>query len=324
MASERLALGMDVGGTKTAAAIIDERGRVLGQGVGAPGNVNFVTLAQAEEAFTTALETARKMAGIEVLKTEINIIGIEPEPDPLRRIITKLTGCERILHKKEGECSLVGGLLEPVGVSLIAGTGSVGWGRNKQGRTHMTGSWGTIGDEGSAYDMARQGVNAAFWAEDGRGPQTKLLDNLKQDFGVNMIREAVTPIYQNPDVRKNFAALSRIVMQTADEGDAVAQGIIQNCAEELARLITAAARVLEMEKEPYRVAATGGLVNKGGPFFEMVRAELKKTHPQAELVVPRYEPVIGAALIGLQELGIPWDADVKRNLEESVPKTRPG
>ena len=79
-----------------------------------------------------------------------------------------------------------------------------------------------------------------------------------------------------------------------------------------------------MDKEPYSVAATVGLVNKGGSFFEMVRAEVKKTHPQAELVVPKYEPVIGAALIGLQELGLPWDADVKKNLEESVPKTRPG
>jgi len=324
MANERLSLGMDVGGTKTAAAIIDARGRVLGQGVGASGNINFVTLAQAEESFTTAIETALKMAGIDELKTAINIIGIEPEPNPLRQIIAKLTGCDRILHKKEGECSLVGGLLEPVGVALIAGTGSVGWGRNKQGRTHMTGSWGTIGDEGSAYDMARQGVNAAFWAEDGRGPQTKLLDNLKQHFGVSLIREAVTPIYQNPDVRKNFAALSRNVMQTAEEGDAVAQGIIQNCAEQLALLITAAARVLEMDKEPYGVAATGGLVNKGGPFFEMVRAEIKKAHPQAELIVPKYEPVIGAALIGLLEIGIPWDAEVKKNLEESVPKTRPG
>jgi N-acetylglucosamine kinase-like BadF-type ATPase len=324
MANDRLSLGMDVGGTKTAAAIMDERGRVLGQGVGESGNINFVTLAQAEEAFTTAIETSRKMAGIDALKTEINIIGIEPEPDPLRKIIAKLTGCDRIIHKKEGECSLVGGLLEPVGVALIAGTGSVGWGRNKEGRTHMTGSWGTIGDEGSAYDMARQGVNAAFWAEDGRGPQTKLLDNLKEHFGVSMIRDAVTPIYQNPDVRKNFAALSRNVMKTAEEGDAVAQGIIQDCAEQLARLITAAARVLEMDKEPYGVAATGGLVNRGGPFFEMVRAEIKKTHPQAELVVPKYEPVIGAALIGLQEMGVAWDDEVKKNLEESVPKTRPG
>jgi len=319
----RLVLGMDVGGTKTAAAIMNERGVVLGQGVGASGNINFVTLAQAEESFTSAIEAARRMAGVEVLKTEINIIGIEPEPDPLHPIITRLTGCDRILHKKEGECSLVGGLVEPVGISLIAGTGSVGWGRNKQGRTHMTGCWGTIGDEGSAYDMARQGVNAAFWAEDGRGPQTKLLDNLRQYFGVRLIRDAVTTIYQNPDVRKNFAALSRIVMQTADEGDAVAKGIIRNCAEQLALLITTAARVLEMDKAPYHVAATGGLVSRGGPFFEMVRDEIKKTHPQAELLNPRFEPVIGATLIGLQQLGIPWDADVAKNLEESAARTMP-
>ena len=323
MASDRLVLGMDVGGTKTAAAIMNEQGVVLGQGVGASGNINFVTLEQAEQSFTEAIGGAREMAGLDVLRTEINIIGIEPEPDALHPIIQKLTGCDRILHKKEGECSLVGGLVSPVGISLIAGTGSVGWGRNKEGRTHMTGCWGTIGDEGSAYDMARQGVNAAFWAEDGRGPETKLLDNLRKHFGVELIRDAVTTIYQNPDVRKNFAALSHTVMQTANTGDPVAKGVIRDCSEQLALLITTAARVLGMDKEPYRVAATGGLVSRGGPFFEMVRADIKKTHPQAELETPKFEPVIGAALIGLQELGIAWDAEVVRNLEESVLRTMP-
>jgi len=323
MTDERIVLGMDVGGTKTAAALMNERGVVLGQGVGASGNINFVTLEQAEQSFTDAIGGARKMAGLDALKTEINIIGIEPEPDALHPIVKKLTGCERILHKKEGECSLVGGLVSPVGISLIAGTGSVGWGRNKEGRTHMTGCWGTIGDEGSAYDMARQGVNAAFWAEDGRGPQTKLLDNLREYFGVKLIRDAVTTIYQNPDVRKNFAALSRLVMRTADQGDPVAKSIIRNCAEQLALLITTAARVLGMDKDSYRVAATGGLVSRGGPFFEMVRADIRKTHRQAELETPKFEPVIGAALIGLQELGIAWDAGVVSNLEESVPKTMP-
>lgn len=323
MAGERLVLGMDVGGTKTAAAIVNERGVVLGQGVGESGNINFVTLEQAERSFAQAIGQAREMAGLDRLQTEINVIGIEPEPDPLHPIIKQLTGCDRILHRKEGECSLVGGLVSNVGISLIAGTGSVGWGRNKEGRTHMTGCWGTIGDEGSAYDMARQGVNAAFWAEDGRGPDTRLLDNLKAHFGVSQLRDAVTTIYQNPDVRRNFAALSRIVMRTADEGDPVAQRIIQNCAEQLALLVTTAARVLGMDKEPYRVAATGGLVSKGGPFFEKVRAEIKKVHPQAELELPKFEPVIGAALIGLQELGIAWDEEVVKNLEESVPRTMP-
>ena len=321
--ADQLVLGMDVGGTKTAAAIMDEHGVVRGQGIGASGNINFVTLEQAEESFTDAIEAARKMAGLQRLVTEINIIGIEPEPDVLHPIIGKLTGCNRILHKREGECSLVGGLVEPTGISLIAGTGSVGWGRNKDGRTHMTGCWGIIGDEGSAYDMARQGVNAAFWAEDGRGPGTKLVGNLCRHFGVEVMRDAVTPIYQNPDVRKNFAALSRIVMQTADDGDAVAKKIIGECARHLALLITTCARVLGMEKEPYRVAATGGLVSRGGPFFEMVAAEIRKDHPKAELRTPKFEPVIGAALIGLQELGIAWDAGVVSNLEESVPGTAP-
>lgn len=320
----RIVLGMDVGGTKTAAALVNDQGVVLGQGVGASGNINFVTLEQAEQSFTEAIESARKMSGLDTLKTEVNIIGIEPEPDALHPIIKKLTGCDRIIHKKEGECSLVGGLAEPTGISLIAGTGSVGWGRNKEGQTHMTGCWGTIGDEGSAYDMARQGVNAAFWAADGRGKPTLLLERMCQHFGVTEMRDAVTDIYQNPDVRRNFAALSRIVMKCADDGDPVARAIITDCSRQLALCITACAEWLHMEHEPYRVAATGGLVSRGGPFFEMVRWEIKQKHPQAELVLPKFEPVIGAALIGLAELGVAWDDKIIANLKESVGRTQPG
>jgi N-acetylglucosamine kinase-like BadF-type ATPase len=137
------------------------------------------------------------------------------------------------------------------------------------------------------------------------------------------MRDAVTDIYQNPDVRRNFAALSRIVMKTADDGDPVARAIITDCSRQLALCITACAEWLHMEHEPYRIAATGGLVSRGGPFFEMVRWEIKQSHPQAELVIPKFEPVLGAALIGLAELGVAWDAKVIANLEESVGRTQP-
>ena len=65
----------------------------------------------------------------------------------------------------------------------------MGWGRNKQGQTHVTSCWGIIGDEGSAYDLARRGVNAAFWATDGRGPKTKLCEALCEKFEVEKVQD---------------------------------------------------------------------------------------------------------------------------------------
>ena len=323
MTTEKVVLGMDVGGTKTHAILIDTQGRVLGQGIGASANINFVTLEQAQASFGDAIGAAQKQAGLDTLNVELAIVGIEPEPDPLHPFLEKIAHPKKIIHKKEGECSLVGGLVEPTGVSLIAGTGSVGWGRNKQGQTHMTSCWGTIGDEGSAYDLARRGVNAAFWAADHRGPKTKLTDALCAHFKVKEVRDFVTPIYQNPDVRKNFAALSRIVMKVAQQNDPVAVEVIKQGAKSIALIISTCAEVLQMHQEPYRVAATGGLVSSGGWYFDLSQEELAKTHPNAKMVTPRFEPAIGAGLIGLAELGIKWDDALVKNLETSVKQTQP-
>ena len=318
MAVNEIVLGFDVGGTKTHAVLVDTKGEVLGQGFGSSGNINFVTLEQAENSFNDAITQAQDHAGIQHLKVAQVIIGIEPDPSPLFPFIQKTAGTHKILHKKEGECSLVGGLVETTGISLIAGTGSVGWGRNKKGETHVTSCWGTIGDEGSAYDIARRGVNAAFWATDGRGPQTKLVENLVHHFGMKNIYECVTPIYQNPDVRKNFSSLSRVVMKTAEQGDPVAVEVIREAANQIAHIITTCAEVLNMHTEPYRVAATGGLVCRGGWYFDLIQESIHQRHPDATMVLPKFEPALGAALIALMELGIEWSSQLVENMETSI------
>ena len=321
---EGIVLGMDIGGTKTHAILGNTKGELLGQGFSTAANINFVTLQQAEGAFTEAIGTAKKEAGIEQLQTEVAVIGIEPSPEPLHPVLNKLAKPKKIIHKKEGECSLVGGLGEHVGLSLIAGTGSVGWGRNKDGKTHMTSCWGTIGDEGSAYDLARRGVNAAFWAADGRGPKTVLVDKLLEKFQVEDMRDVCTPIYQNEDIRKNFSSLSRMVMQSALEGDAVAREIVEEGAKQIAIFLTACAEQLGMQNDQYKIAATGGLVSKGGWYFDLIQAALRQKHPGATLVQPEFEPGVGAVLLALKELGVRWDKTLIENMEKSLKKIERG
>ena len=257
------------------------------------------------------------MAKIEHLQVACAVVGTEPDPAPVAPIITQLTGTTRILHKKEGECSMVGGLVSKIGLSLICGTGSVGWGRNADGDTSMTSCWGPIGDEGSAYDIARRGVNAAFWAWDGRGPKTMMVDMLLAMFGQTDLRETCTPLYTSPNLRKDFASLSRLVAEAADQGDAVALQVFRDGAKQIAHLLATCANNLGMGDASYRVAsATSGLVmGSNCRYLNMIREELRQLHPRAEIVPPRFEPVIGAALIALDEAGVAWTDEVIRNVE---------
>ena len=313
----KIVMGFDVGGTKTACVLFDEQGNTLGKGYGGSGNTNFIPLEIANQSFTDAIESARAMAKIDRLQVASVIVGTEPSPDPVAPIIEKLTGCSRILHRKEGECSMVGGLVSKVGLSLICGTGSVGWGRNAQGETSMTSCWGPIGDEGSAYDISRRGVNAAFWAWDGRGPKTVLVDMLLAMFEQTDLREVCTPLYTSENLRKDFASLATLVSKAADQGDAVALQVFQDGAKQIAHFLTTCANNLNMSE--YLVASSNsGLVNgSDGRYFKMIREELRKIHPNTDLVKPKFEPVVGAGLIALDDIGVEWTPEVVQNIEKS-------
>ena len=319
---DRMILGMDVGGTKTRTVLVNDYGEILGQGIGGTGNYNFVPLKEAVQSFQKAITDAQMMAGISSLNVEHIVIGIEPQPDPLYKYIKKVVRYKGIERRPEGECSMVGGLVEKVGLSLIAGTGSVGFGRNKKGETHVTSCWGTIGDEGSAWWLANQGINAAFWAEDKRGPKTILLPWLQKYFKVRSLRDACTTIYTDPNVRRTFSQFSRMVMKATEEGDRVARNIVKRGAEEIVIILTTCAKVLKMQQSVYRVAATGGLVENGGMYFNLIRKGLRAKNPRVELVTPHFPPVIGAALIALDVIGVEWIDEIVANLERTFHKTK--
>ena len=309
----RIVLGMDIGGTKSHAVLADETGSILGEGVGGSGNINFIPLQAAEQAFTEAIMTAQKAAGIEKLEVEFAAIGIEPQPDPLLPCINRLAHPRKVMRRKEGECSLVGGLADNVGVALIAGTGSVGWGRNAAGETHETSCWGPIGDEGSAYWLAEKGLNAAFCAEDKRGPVTRMHGAILEKLGgVSNIRENITLLYTSQDFRKEVSQYARIVMELATDEppDEVMRGIVHEGAELLAHILATCAETLDLHTGPYKVAATGSLVTKVPYYFDQVQTRLRKRHPGATLVLPRFSPGVGAALIALQEIGVPWTEEL--------------
>jgi len=317
---KRVVIGFDVGGTKTAAVLVDEDGHVLGRGFGGSGNTNFIPLDIANVSYKKAIEDARKMAGISKLRVAVAAVGTEPRPDPVAPIIRKHSGAGRILHLKEGECSMVGGLVSKVGLSLICGTGSVGWGRNKAGQVSMTSCWGPIGDEGSAYDIARRGVNAAFWAWDGRGPKTSIVNKLLKMFGKKDMRDVCTPLYTSPNLRKDFASLNMLVTQSASEGDKVARGILRDCAKQVAHFLASCANNLKMGARPYLVASpTGGLLKDSNwRYFKMIQQELRRIHPGAKLVKPVFEPVVGAALIALDAIGVKWTPALVATVKASL------
>ena len=139
-----------------------------------------------------------------------------------------------------------------------------------------------------------------------------------QFAAVKDMRDVCTPIYQSEDMCKNFASLSRMVMETALEGDEVAIEVVREGARQIGIFLTACADQLGMADEPYRIAATGGLVSSGGWYFDLVQENVRKKHPKATLVKPKFEPCVGSVLLALKEIGIEWNDKLVTNMERTL------
>ncbi len=190
-----------------------------------------------------------------------------------------------------------------IGIAAIAGTGSIVFGRDATGETARVGGWGyLLGDEGSGYDIARRGLQAALYAADGRGQTTQLLDEFQHHFQARSPRDLAMAIYRHPLPVRDLAALAAIVDRVAVTGDSVARAIIEQGATELAIAIRACARQLFAIDQPFEIVTIGGVWQSGAGFRDRVIDAVRSEFGAASIVWPRSSPAHGAALTVLQAI----------------------
>jgi N-acetylglucosamine kinase-like BadF-type ATPase len=169
------------------------------------------------------------------------------------------------------------------GIVLLAGTGSVGVGRDRRGRFHRVGGWGELlGDEGSGYEIGLRGLRAAIRGEEGRAPATRLGPPLMRAVGVNRFEELIG---WSRGVRKaEVAGLAPIVLETAEDGDEVAAAVVGQAVEGLLAHVAALSRTFSTEsgERGVGVALGGGLLDPGAPMRDRVAAGVRSRGLEVE------------------------------------------
>jgi N-acetylglucosamine kinase-like BadF-type ATPase len=193
-----------------------------------------------------------------------------------------------------------------VGIAAIAGTGSIVFGRDATGDTARVGGWGyLLGDEGSGYDLARRGLQAALYAADGRGEATALLDAFQQQFQARSPRDLAMTVYRHRLPVRDLAALSAIVDRVAVAGDPVARRIIDQGASEIAIAIRTCARHLQFAiDQPFEVVTIGGVWQSEAGFRDRAIEAVRSEFTEASIIWPRSSPAQGAALTVLRAIGL--------------------
>jgi glucosamine kinase len=177
------------------------------------------------------------------------------------------------------------------GILLIAGTGSVAFGRSPTDEQDRCGGWGPLlGDEGSALWLVRRALNAASAAADGREPETALLGALLTSTECTEADEFIAWIANASNT--DIASLAPIVLTTAEGGDLRANTITAMAAEELVLHVrTLARRLFVDERAAVSVAFSGGLLTRGSLMRKLVEHRLRSAVPGATV---RHEIVDGA------------------------------
>jgi len=237
----KLFLGVDGGQSGTTALIGDELGRVLGEGKAGPANhaATGEGRARLEGAVRASVAAATGAAGLDdsQVSFEAACFGMSGGPEDKRQILAATVRSGQIVVVTDAEVALSGAAGGGPGMVVIAGTGSIALGRNAEGRTARAGGWGYIfGDEGGAFDIARQALRAALRMEEGWGPQTALREALLEATGAAGVNEAMHLFYTPEWPRARVASLAAAVDQAAENADPAARRILAQAAQELALL----------------------------------------------------------------------------------------
>ncbi|MCU1349965.1 MAG: gspK, partial [Acidobacteria bacterium] len=298
--------GVDGGASKTAALVTDETGRPLGRGLASGSNHLRLGIEEATRNVERAATAAVVEAGVAISNIEYAYCGIAGADHPAHH--AKVVDALRVFFPRgnfivdtDARVALTGAIGFGPGIVIIAGTGSVAFGRNAAGEEARAGGWGpTLGDEGSGYAISREGLAAIVRAFDGRSEPTRMTDLLCKEYGMCEPADLPKFVYAATTHADDIARYLRVVIDAATAGDAVAETILLHAGRELGDCVLAVARRLHLTGHPFAVANVGGAFHSGELLLEPMRTTILAEAPQAVIQPPEKTPVEGAAMMAVK------------------------
>jgi N-acetylglucosamine kinase-like BadF-type ATPase len=293
-------LGVDGGGTKTRAVIVDAAGVVLGEGLAGPSNPLRVGVVPAALAVRVAVERACSAARVrrgDIAAAQVGLAGSRRSDlrERMREALSGL-GIKPLEVVTDADIALFGATEGKPGLIIIAGTGSICCGVNARGRRICAGGWGPLaGDEGGGSWIARRALQAVAKGVDGRGPVTSLDAAACDYFNIAKSDDIALAIYNPSMTNQVIAGFARRVVGEAARGDAVARAIVEDAGRELGAAAVAVIRGLRMRREQFQVSYVGGVFAAGELIFAPLAEEIARVAPGAFLAPPLLAPAEAAA-----------------------------
>ncbi len=290
-------LGIDAGGSKTTCVAGDETS-VLAIATTGGSNVVRGGEAEARTELHEAMHLACACAKVNLAEVKSVCIGMAGAARPVISSIVKGMVAEIF----SGEVEVVGDMVIALeaafaakpGVIVIAGTGSIAYGRNKDGHSVRAGGWGfAISDEGSGHWIGRAAVSGVMRAQDEyEAPPTGLALSILDAWRLERLDELVLAANASPG--PDFANLFPHVLAAADAGDPIARSVLTRAGAELASLAKIVIGRIFEQAPTVPVAMSGGVFRNSALVRNVFNNSLRSDYPQVAVAPTVVDPAEGA------------------------------
>ena len=310
--SEPTAIAVDGGNSKTDLALVRADGHVLALVRGPLSSPHHLGLEGSLGVLGDLLEQAVREAGLsttdgpvaEVAQLLMAGVDFPSEEDELREAVEARRWAKRIAVGNDTFAVLRAGTEQGWGVAVVCGSGINCVGVAPDGRQARFPALGAItGDWGGGYDVGLAALTAAARSEDGRDERTTLEEAVPAHFGLERPSEVAEAIHRRQIPKQRVNELAPVVFAEAARDD-VAAAIVDRLGDEVVALARVALERLDLTNRPVDVLLGGGVLQAAdGRLIGAIDAGLRVVGPEITVRTTTHPPVVGAALLALDQLG---------------------
>lgn len=319
--NQGLLIGIDGGGTHSTAAAAWPDGRIAGIAFGDGLNFHNVGIPVVKKRLESMAKELSEKLDAPVVKVcaGLSALDLPADEETTRHFTGGFFSTEQLDLQSDAYVALMGFMQGEPGVIVICGTGSMLVALDKDGNQHVSGGWGyLLNDAGSGFTLAREGILAAIEYFEGLSSPTPLLQDAMDFFHCIEPRKLIDRIYAPDFTPDQLAAFGRVVLQRADEGDAVSLEIVQR---NMKRLAAYAAKMIERHPEAWRTGLYGGVLQHSELARKLFSDFLRQLQPDASVCKLSLPPEIGA-LVHLFKQNNMLNESVLQNLKTTYEEIR--
>jgi len=306
----RMVVGVDGGGSKTRVLVADGRGETIGESEGPASAVRPGEAEHSANVIAACVGEALAAAGVAAERPTALCVGVagvgrRAEREQLWRALVERDIADEVQVVPDAQVALDDAFGDGPGILLVAGTGSIAFGRGPTGEAARVGGWGPVcGDEGSGAWIGRRALSVVTASLDGREPETALVGAVLTAAELNEADELIA--WAAAATPAKLATLAATVVSVAQGGDLRANSILDLAAEELALHVrTLARRLFADERAACSIAFAGGLLRSGSALRKRLEHRLKSSTPGAQIAKGEVRPERGAVRAALAMVGGP-------------------